>query len=297
MFYNKKVILLISVFSYFASNCDAMEYCIRKGLISDISQEQEKVNNVKVPNKKPILVSAYNFMRNSNGVSSFDLFSSPESIMERPTRKGAIPTSLFSQSTTTLDIRKPLSGANSFNSINVHNGSIKFNRSFFTCDTKSKRNNYYGDSEMKRIYQLKKLRDYETLLKKRDISSAIKLKSEIVSFDLDSEIQTSSQFSRLGELIRNGVRVLNLINKTVKDYDSITGDPGSYFCELNEEIRKMFGIRVKNISVDNKFTLDSIDKLKKLFEKSNVSVDLEAMLIRFPDHLESCRSDFTMNNA
>lgn len=296
MFYNKKVILLIYIFSCFASNCGAMEYCIKKGLIADVSKE--KVNNLKSPNKKLVFVDNCDSLNinNSNNVSNLDFLPSSESIMERLMKEGAISTSIFNPSTTTLGSKKLINGVNNFNSISVHNGGIKFNESFFTYNTDLKKNNHYRDSEMKRIYQLKKLRDYETLLKKNDINSAKNLKSEIVRFGLESETPISKRFSKVGERIRNIMRVLNLINKVVEDYDNITGDPGSYFDELHKKIRKLFNIEVGNLFVGNRFTLDSVDKLKGLFKKSKIDVDVEFMLIRFPDRLESFGSDFMLNN-
>ena len=198
---------------------------------------------------------------------------------------------------TTLGNRKLISGVNNFNSIGKHNSSVKFNESFFTYNTELKRNNHYRDSEMKRIYQLKKLRDYETLIKKNDINSAKNLKSEIVRFGLESETPISKRFSKAGELIRNSTRILNLINKAIEDYDNITGDPGSYFDELNKKIKKLFNIEVGNLFFGNRFTLDSVNKLKGLFKELKIDVDVEFMLIRFPDHLGSCRSNFIMNNV
>ena len=74
MFYNKKVILLVSIFSCFASNCGAMEYCIKKGLIADVSKE--KVNNLESPNKKSVFVDNCDSLNinNSNNVSNLDFF-------------------------------------------------------------------------------------------------------------------------------------------------------------------------------------------------------------------------------
>ena len=204
MFYNKKVILLVFIFSYFASNCGAMYYCIEKGLIDDPS------------------------------------------------------------------IKKPVFG-------NVFS-------SFKKCDVKEER-----------LYKLKKLREYESCVKKHDISGTIRLEEEISKFGLDyksknkvlgSKDKTLSEnkpFSRTSRLIQNNVRILNLINEVVDDYDHDSSERGSYFYELHRKVKTLFGIEINDILKGNRFTWDMINELKKIFEKIGVNFDVEVMLIKFPD--------------
>lgn len=204
MFYNKKVILLVSIFSCFASNCGAMEYCIRKRLIADPSIEKSVFGNV------------------------------------------------FS--------------------------------SFKECDAKEER-----------LYKLKKLREYGSCVMRRDISGTIKLEEEIRSFGLDYKsknkvigfkdkiLSENKPFSRTSRLIQNNVRILNLINEVVDDYDHNNGGRGSYFYELHRKVKTLFGIEINDILKGNRFTWDMINELKKIFEKIGVNIDVEAMLIKFPD--------------